>query len=145
MDAPGPTGKREEEKIVVPVVEEELTVHKRAVEKGRMRVHKTVHEREQTVEEPVFSEDVDVVRVPVGRQVDGPVPVRYEGDTMIVPLLEEVLVVEKRLVLREELRITRRRSQVNEVRRGTVRAEEATIERLPAEPAGGLKDDRDIS
>ncbi len=145
MDSPGAAGRREEERVVVPVVEEQLTVRKRAVEKGRVRVHKTVHEREQVVEEPVFSEDVEVVRVPVGRQVDGPVPVRYEGDTMIVPLLEEVLVVEKRLLLREELRITRRRTQVNEVRRGNIRVEEATVERLPAEPADHPGSDRDVA
>lgn len=121
-------------RIVVPVVEERLNVDKRTVT-NTVRVRKTVHENEQVVDEPILQEDVDIERVPVGREVDGPVPVRYEGDTMVVPLMEEVLVVEKRLIVREELRITRRRTELREVRRETLRAEEATVERLPGQPS----------
>ena len=61
--------------------------------------------------EPLFRDDCDVQRVAIGRLLDGPVEARQEGDTWIVPLTEEVLVIEKRLLLREELRITRRRQQ----------------------------------
>lgn len=124
---------------VMPVIEERLDVQKR-VHSTRVRVRKEVHTRDEVIDEPVFQEDVEIERVPVGRPVDGPVPVRYEGETMIVPLLEEVLVVEKRLVLREELRITRRRTEGRAVRRETLRTEEPVIERLPGEqndePAG---------
>lgn len=127
----GTTRAGEGETLVVPVVEEQLDVHKRSVDRGTVRVEKRVHEREEVIDEPLIHEDVEIERVPVGRQVDGPIPVRYDGDTMIVPLMEEVLVVEKRLVLREELRITRRRTEVHEVRRETVRAEEARVERVP--------------
>ncbi|MDB5301088.1 MAG: hypothetical protein JWO87_2751, partial [Phycisphaerales bacterium] len=56
--------------------------------------------------------------------------VRREGDTLIVPLVEEVLVVEKRLVLREEVRVTTRRSQTHQPQRVTLRSEEAEIERI---------------
>ncbi|MGI8743084.1 MAG: DUF2382 domain-containing protein [Bryobacteraceae bacterium] len=59
--------------------------------------------------EPLFREDCDVERVPVKRMLDQPVEIRQEGDTLIIPLMEEVLVVEKRLMLREELHIKRRR------------------------------------
>lgn len=120
-----------QETNVVPVVEERLDVHKQTVDRGRVRVEKRVHEREEVIDEPLTQEDVEIERVPVGREIDSPVPVRYEGDTMIVPLMEEVLVVQKRLVLREELRITRRRTEVREVHRETLRVEEANIERLP--------------
>ena len=42
--------------------------------------------------------------------VDAAPPIREEGDTIIIPIVEEIMVVEKRLVLREEVRITRTRS-----------------------------------
>ena len=58
---------------------------------------------------PLFREDCDVERVPIKRMIDQPAEVRQEGDTLIIPLMEEVLVVEKRLMLREELHIRRRR------------------------------------
>lgn len=121
-------GDGEDGQIVVPLVEEELRVGKQTVETGRVRVHKTVHEREAVVDEPLLHEDVVVTRVPVNAPVSGPVAARQEGDTLIVPLLEEVLVVEKRLVVREELRITRRRTEVRQPRTVQLRSEEATVE-----------------
>ncbi|HEX8686976.1 MAG TPA: YsnF/AvaK domain-containing protein, partial [Pyrinomonadaceae bacterium] len=89
--------------VVVPIVAEQLEVQKRKVEGGGVRIRKTVHEREEVVDEPLMREEVQVKRVPVNKVVDGPVPVRHVGDTMIVSLLEEVLVVEKRLMVKEEL------------------------------------------
>jgi stress response protein YsnF len=62
--------------------------------------------------------------------IDGPVGIRQEGDTMIVPILEEVLVVEKRLMLKEELRITTMRRTASEPQHFTLRSEEAIVERL---------------
>ena len=58
---------------------------------------------------PLFREDCDVERVPIRRMIDQPAEIRQDGDTLIIPLMEEVLVVEKRLMLREELHIRRRR------------------------------------
>jgi uncharacterized protein (TIGR02271 family) len=123
---------------VIPVVEESLEVHKRPVEQGRVRVRKTVQEHEEQIDEPLLQEDVEVERVKIDQVVEKVVPAHYEGDTLVIPLMEEVLVIEKRLIVREELRITRRRLQVRESRRVTLRSEEATVERLPGrEPAAG--------
>ncbi len=94
---------------VIPVVVEELSVGTRVVDTGVVRLRKVVHEREEVVDPPLLRETVHVERVPVNRFVEGPLSPREEGGVLIVPVLEEVLVVEKRLVLREELRITRRR------------------------------------
>ncbi|HZC01649.1 MAG TPA: DUF2382 domain-containing protein [Gammaproteobacteria bacterium] len=79
---------------------------------------------------PVMEEEVEVERVAINRIVDRPLPVRHEGDTIIVPLLEEVLVVEKRLVLKEELRITKRQHKTRKPQRVTLRREEVRVERL---------------
>jgi uncharacterized protein (TIGR02271 family) len=122
---------------VVPVIEEELRVGKRVVETGRVRIHKTVREHEEVVDEPLMREEYDIERVPVDEFVDGPVGPRQEGDTLIVPVLEEVLVVEKRLVVREELRITRRRTEEREPHSVTLRSEEVSVERTDADESDG--------
>lgn len=115
----------------VPVAEERMVLRKRRVETGRVRIVKRVASHEEEIDEPLVQETVHVERVPVNRAIDQPVPVRYEGDTMIVPVFEETLVVEKRLVLKEELRITRRRGEFHRPRRATLRREEVSVERIP--------------
>jgi len=121
------------EVVVVPVVAEEAEIGKRQVETGRVRVRKTVRSAAKVVEEPVFREEVHVERIAINRVLDAPIGPRQEGDTLIVPLLEEVLVVEKRLILKEEVRITRRRVEHRTSQTVTLRTEEATIERVDAE------------
>lgn len=117
---------------VVPVVEEHLRVGRREVEAGRVRFTKRVLEDEVVVDDAVVREEVEVVRVPVGRQVEAPVPTREEGDTLIIPVLEEVLVVEKRLVLVEELHVRKRRVEERRPQSFTLRKEEVGVERLDA-------------
>jgi uncharacterized protein (TIGR02271 family) len=121
----------DEHQQVIPVIEEVLDVQKRRVETGGVRINKKVSEREERIDEPVWQEEVDVRRVAINRVVDGPVPEsRIEGDVMIVPVLEEVVVVKKQLVLKEELHITRRRIVERDSRTVTLRREEATVERI---------------
>lgn len=119
------------EETVIPVVAEELVVGKRTVETGKVRIQKTVREHEEVVDEPLVRDEVNVERVQVNQFVERPVDARYEGDTLIVPVFEEVLVVEKRLVLKEELRITRRQTEHHAPQQVTLRHEEVNIERLP--------------
>jgi uncharacterized protein (TIGR02271 family) len=119
--------------LVLPVLAEELDVRTRRVETGRVRLHTTVHTREVLVDEPLLREEVVIERVPVNRVVEGPIPVRYEGDTMILSLLEEVLVVETRLLLKEEVHITTRRTERHAPERVTLRHEDVTLERVDRE------------
>ena len=115
--------------VVVPLTEERAEVETRTVETGRVRVSKTVTERSEVIDVPLTRDEVVVERVAVDRVVDGPVETRREGDTLIIPVLEEVLVVEKRLMLREEVRITTRRSETRESRTVNLRREEAVVDR----------------
>ena len=114
--------------MIIPVLEERLHVGKRQVESGRARVHITVSEHEQAIEAMLMRQDVAVERVPIGRDVAEPPPVRTEGDTIVIPVLEERLVVVKQLVLKEELRISigKTRQPVTEAVR--LRREHAEIE-----------------
>jgi len=124
---------------VIPLVEETLLVGKRQVETGRVRVSVTTDVQEQVVRETLRSEKAEIERVPVGRQIaEGePAPtVRQEPDgTVVVPVLEEVLVVERRLVLKEEIRM--RVLAVDEAveQPVAVRRQRASVERLPPHPA----------
>lgn len=116
-----------------PVMEERLQVGKRVVDTGRgLRVRKTVGERERIVDEPTLRDELAVEHVPVGQIVSGDTPphTRYEGDTLVVPVLEEVLVVQKQLLLKEEVRITRRRHEVREPQRVVLRSEHVEVERF---------------
>jgi uncharacterized protein (TIGR02271 family) len=121
----------ESEPVVIPVIHEELEVGKRRVETGAgVRVQKSAYEEEQVVDVPLLHEQVEVQRVPVDRVVDGPVAVRHVGDTIIVPVMQEVLVVQKQLRLVEELHIRRTRTERRDPRTVVLRKEEATVERL---------------
>ena len=125
------------EEVVVPVIQEELEIQKQPVETGRVRVTKRVHEREELVDVPIMREEVDIDRVPIDRLLDGPVSMRQEGDILIIPVVEEVLVVEKRLRLKEELHVRKRQRESQVPQRVRLRQEEAIIERVPSHPEAG--------
>jgi uncharacterized protein (TIGR02271 family) len=124
-------GGHQDEPMVVPVLVEELDVQKRLVETGKVRITKVVRERETLVDEPLFHDTVAITRVPIQRVVDGPVPVREENGTTIISVVEEVLVVEKRLMLREEIHIRKQRIETHQPQRITLRSEEVQVERVP--------------
>jgi uncharacterized protein (TIGR02271 family) len=119
-----------EEKLVIPVIAEELEVQKQVVETRKVRISKVTHENGTVVDEPLFRDEVEVERVLVNRPVEEPLTVRYEDDTMIVPSMEEVLVVQKQLMLKEELRIRKRHVETHQPQQVTLRREEAHIEYL---------------
>ena len=116
----------------IPVVEERAIVRKRKRITGAVRLRTVVHEDEAVIDELLLTEQVEVERVSLDRWVDGPVPVRHEGDTTVVTVLEEVLVVERRLKAVEEVRLTKRRATRRASERVRLRREEAVIERLDA-------------
>ena len=95
---------------VIPVLAEELEVGTRKRTTGSVRVQKTDTEHEETVSMPLTRERAQVKRVVINQPVDGPLPIRREGDTIIMPVVEEVAVVVKRLMLKEEIHVTRQRT-----------------------------------
>ena len=98
----------EHEEMRIPVVEERLHVEVRQGEAGEIRLQKHVERFEGTLERPLVRDDVTIERVTVERMVDRPEEPHYEGDVWVIPVMEEVLVVQKRLRVKEELRIHRR-------------------------------------
>jgi uncharacterized protein (TIGR02271 family) len=121
------------DEAVIPVVAEAVKVDRRWVETGKVRINKVVHQEEQSVETSLLRDVVDVKRVPIDRMIDRPVPIRNEGETLIIPVVEEVLVVEKRYILKEEIHVTQRQEQVQTSQTVPLRREEVTVERVSTE------------
>jgi uncharacterized protein (TIGR02271 family) len=122
---------------VLPLVEETLRIERQEIVTGRVRVRVSTETEERLVAQDLTSDEVDVERVAVGTYLEAgaPVPqVRTENDVTIVPILEEVLVVEKRLLVREELHIRRRVTTEHTETPVTLRRQKAEVEHVPAEP-----------
>ena len=120
----------DQEALVIPVVAESLALRKRMLDRGAVRVHMTVGEREVVVDEPTAEDRVTVERVAINQPIDKPVRPRVEGDTTIIPVMKEVLLVRKQLMLVEEVRLTKTRVEVRQPQTVTLRAEEAQVERV---------------
>lgn len=125
----------DEVRIVLPVLEETLNVAKREQVTGRVRITKSVDEREAVVDDTLAGEEITVERVPVNRIVETPAKQRHEGETLIVPIHKEVLVVEKQLMLVEELHIRKEQKEEPVHRTVTLRSEDVTVERVAETPA----------
>ncbi len=119
----------EQEVATIPLVEERLDVSKRQVETGRLRIQVTVEERHEDVAVDLAQEEIEIERVPVNKAVSHLPSVRLEGTTTIIPVVEEVMVVEKRLMLVEEIHV--RRKSTSETRRVpvTLKSEQVRIDR----------------
>ena len=117
---------------VLELLEEQAVVSRRVVAGATVRVATTTSVREQQIDEALAQETVEIERVQVGRVVETAPDVRQEGDITIIPVMEEVLVLERRLVLKEEVRI--RRVRTTEAHRETVqlRYQEAIVTRSDA-------------
>lgn len=128
------TGAHEAAHTVLKLEAEELSVGRRSVDRGIVRVRlETTHQRVD-VDELVSHERIEIERVAIGREVEVAPPTREEGDLTIIPVMAEIVVVTRKLVLKEEVRL--RRVQTTEPHRETVdlRVQEAVITRATAEP-----------
>ena len=96
---------KEVDPVSIPVVEEELKLGRREVETGRVRVRTIPEERTEMVSETLQHSEAEVERVFINREISELPTVREEGNTVVVPVIEERLV--KRLFLVEEVRLTR--------------------------------------
>lgn len=121
--------KEKRDGIVFPVVEEQAVVRRVATEQGRVRVQQTTSSREEVAEEAVSRTTAEVDRRVINREVDAIPEIRSEGELLYIPVVEEELVVTKRLILREEI-VVRRTVETETVRVPvTLRRTEVTVER----------------
>jgi uncharacterized protein (TIGR02271 family) len=129
------------ESLRVPVVEETLTATKQWQQAGMLEVRKTVRTVTQDLDVPVQYEEATVERVPVNRVLadNETLAPRQDGATLIVPVIHEELVVVKRRVLVEEVRITKRLQTATQHFSEPVQREEVQITQqgLEAHSTGG--------
>jgi len=126
-----PRGSERSDEVVMPLASEEVAITKRVVETRRIGLQRLTREHREAIAVPVDDEMVEIARVPIGREVDAMPPVREEGDTLIIPVLEERPVVERRLILKEEVRVRRVRTTRTHREDVTLRHHEVVINELP--------------
>ena len=123
--------RREEREIVVPLCSEELSISKRRLATRRVHASVVTQEREVVVKEILARETVEIERIPVGRPLDQWPEIRQEGDTLVIPVVEEVLKIERQLILKEEIRIRRVRVAHIDQQRVKIRSQELLITEQP--------------
>lgn len=121
------------DEVIVPLHAEEISISKEKLETGRVQVSTVTRENEQLVDELLTNEHVEIERIPIGKPIDARPDVREEADSIIVPVVEEVLVLERRLVLKEEVHIRRIRGTERHQERVKLRKQEAVVTRVPIE------------
>lgn len=127
----------DDDSLVIPVLEEHAQFG-RVTKTNRVQITKTVHERVEVVDEPLFSEEVEIERVMVDQMIElgqegHASQVHREGDILIIPIVEEVLIVEKRLILREELRVRKLQRETFDPQEIRLRSEQVEVTRVPGE------------
>lgn len=131
---PSATSARQEQETI-PVVEEQVKIGKKEVETAKVHISKKVHEELKDVDIPFMHEEVEVERVAMNKHVnEPPPPVRYEGEKMIISVLKEEVVVQKRLVLVEELHVTKKQVETHQKQSIPLKKEEVHIERVKTSP-----------
>jgi|GEM_PF-113991 len=125
-----PTG----EEQVLQLHAEQLHVGKRRADGATVRVSVRSVDRQELVDEELQSEDVEIERVPIDRIVETVPPVREEDGVTIIPVLEEVLVVERRILVKEEIHLRRRILKRRHQQMVTLRTEQAAVERIQRAP-----------
>ena len=101
--------RRSDKGTTVPLMEERAEVKKRWATTGKVQVVTHTETVEELARAVLDGEEVEIQTVELDQTVSGPSPVvRTEEGVIIIPVLEEVLVVEKRLVLKREIRIQKR-------------------------------------
>jgi uncharacterized protein (TIGR02271 family) len=117
--------------VTLPVVREELHVGTRTEEVGAVRVRVLTEEHSEMLEQPLEQESVVVERVPVGVAVAQAREPWTEGEVLVVPVYEEV--IERRLVLKEEIRLHRQRFTAAHSEQVPLRRQRAVVERRQAD------------
>ena len=122
-----------EETKTLPVAEERAQIAKRTVPTGKIRISTPVEVRSEFLNETLVEHKIDIKRVPVNRVIDNIPTIRTENDVTIIPVVEEILVVEKQLVLREELHVRRQVTEERVEIPVSLRSQRAVVERLEAD------------
>jgi uncharacterized protein (TIGR02271 family) len=115
------------------ILQEEASIDKKIVESGKVYIHKKVQETDEEISVPVSHESVSIKKVTVNKYVDVAPSVRNEGNTTIIPVIKEVLVIEKKLLLVEEVHVIKEVIEKTEEHTIPLRKEEIEVEHYKRE------------
>ena len=130
-----PDQERQPEDLRIPLHVEEVSVSRREIKTADIQIALVTETRQQLIGEELTRVRVEVERVPIGRTIEVAPPISHEGDITIIPVVEEIVVVERRLVLKEELRIRRVSTKERHQETVVLREQEALITRKEADRA----------
>lgn len=122
---------RERRETVLSLHAEKISAGKRRIVTGRTQVALVTRDQEEFVREVLAHDKVEIQRVPIGRALDHPPGLRQEGDTVVIPVMEEVLTINRQLILKEEIRIRRVRVSRLYQERIRVRRQDVLITHKP--------------
>ena|SRR5947209_12607455 len=124
-----PDQERQPEDLRIPLHAEEVSVSRREIKKANVQIALVTGTREQLIDEELTHVRVEIERVPIGRTVEVAPPIRHEEDITIIPVVEEVVVVARRLVLKEEIRVSRVSTKERHRETVVLRQQEAAVTR----------------
>jgi stress response protein YsnF len=119
---------------VLRLHEETAQISKVSRVSGEVSVSTRTLTRDELVSQDLAHTNVEITTVPIGRPVDAIPAVREEGDVTIFPVMEEVLVIERRLMLKEEVHIRKVRTTERHQETVTLRYQEAVVSRKSKTP-----------
>ena len=117
------------EEVIVPVHTEQAEMTRRSTVTGRVTVSTVTKVRDELIDELLTNEHTEIERVAIRQLVDEVPGIREEGDTTVIPVVEEVLIVERRLFLKEEVRVRRVKTMTRHQQTVTLREQDAVITR----------------
>jgi stress response protein YsnF len=124
-----PDQERQPEDLRIPLHAEEVSVSRREIKMANVQIALVTGTREQLIDEELTHVRVEIERVRIGRTVEVAPPIRHEEDITIIPVVEEVVVVERRLVLKEEIRVWRVSTKERHQETVVLRQQEAVVTR----------------
>lgn len=119
----------EAESVTIPVHKESIDVSVETVETGSVQLTKRVATEDVNLDIPLIFNEIDVERVAKNIEVDEMPTTRREGDKTIIPIVKEVAVVVKKLILVEELIITNQQKEHTETYETTLHSEFVEVQR----------------
>jgi stress response protein YsnF len=122
-----PEQEQQTKDLRIPLHVEEISVSRRAIKNADVQIALITGTREQLIDEELTRVRAEIQRVPIDRTVEIVPPIRQEGDITIIPVVEEVIVVERRLVLKEEVRVRRVSTKEQHQETVVLRRQEAVI------------------
>src|ERR1051325_944854 len=120
--------KRKKENTI-DVLHEQVNIDKKVVDSGKVFIHKKVYREDEEVTVPVAHEKVEIRKISVNKYVDALPAVRHEGNTTVIPVVQEVLVMEKKLLLVEEVHVIKHVVEKTEEHTVPLRKEKVEVER----------------